>query len=134
MSQITATVSQIQKCDNLHIVKFEFNSQTLSMMSLELREDIKAGSKVKLSIKPTYVAIGKGISGELTYSNQLKAQIESIQNGELLSAVFLRLENGALLESIITKDSAFRLSLKEGDEVIALIKANEISITELLDA
>jgi molybdopterin-binding protein len=103
------------------------------MMSLDISEDIKVDSTVKLSIKPSYVAIGKGKLGDISYSNQLKAVVDSIKSGKLLSHISLRLEDSTILESVITKESANRLGIKEGDEVTALIKASEVSISELLD-
>ncbi|MEA1955883.1 MAG: TOBE domain-containing protein [Campylobacterota bacterium] len=134
MSNLLATISKIESCDSLHLVKFDFNGQSLSMMSLELNENIKVATKIKLSVKPTNVAIGKDINGKLSHSNQLKAIIKSIQNGKLLSSIVLEFSNEEILESIITKDSVQRLDLKEGDVVTTIIKASDISITELVDA
>lgn len=132
MSKIIATVSDIQSCDSLHIVKFDFLGQTLAMMSLEIDKKIKIGTKVSLQIKPSHVALGKNIQGELSYSNQLNCKIKSIENGELLSSITLEFKN-TTLESIITKGSVKRLGLKTNEEVTALIKASEISIGEVLD-
>jgi len=134
MSNLIATVLTIESCNNLHIVEFDFNGQTLSMMSLELDENIKIASKVLLAIKPTHIAIGKSFLGDLSYSNQLKSKIKSMQNGKLLSSIILDLGNAVEIESIITKKSSVRLNLKKLDEVTAIIKASDISISEVLDA
>lgn len=131
MSSFIATISKIQRCDNLHIVNFNYNEQTLSMMSLDLNENIKEGSKVKLLTKPTLVAIAKDIRGELSYSNQLPCTISSIENGELLTGIKLDYQN-TIIESIITQASSKRMNLKVGDSVVALIKASELSIGEVL--
>ncbi len=131
MSSIVAKVTQIDSVDSLNIVKFESNSETLSMMSLDLDEQIKVGSYVKLVIKPSHIAIAKNFSGEVSYSNILKTTIISCNNGKLLSSIKLRYQD-TTLESIITLDSSKRLVLKEGDEVFAFIKASEISIGEVL--
>ena len=68
----------------------------------------------------------------LSYSNQLQVQITSIERGKLLSSILLKLGSFSL-ESMTSTDAVERLDLKEGDEVIALIKANELSILEVLD-
>ncbi len=132
MSTIIARVSKIQSCESLHIVHFDFNGIYLSMMSLELNENIQVGTKVQLTCKPTHIVIGKNFSGELSVSNTLKCTIESIENGKLLSYIQLKIFD-TILESIITVESSQKMDLKVGDTVTALIKASELSILEVLD-
>ncbi len=131
MSSLIATVTQIENCDSLHIVKFDCNSQTLSMMSLDLTDAIQVGTKVKLVIKPSHIAIAKNFSGEVSYSNKLETTIMSCTNGQLLSSVKLDFFD-TTLESIITVNSSQKMDLKIGDKVTAFIKASEISIGEVL--
>ena len=131
MNTIVAEIKEIKSVDNLNIVKFYFAGTTLSMMSLELDENVKVGAKVKLITKPTHVAIAKDFSGEVSYSNQLDAKIIHVENGELLSSIKIQIWE-TTLESIITKDSSERMNLHVGDSVTAFIKANELSIVEIL--
>ena len=131
MSYIIATVTQIDNYDSLHIVRFECNSQNLSMMSLDLSAGIQLGSKVKLVVKPSHVAIAKNFKGEVSYSNQLPATINSIENGQLLSSIKLDFFD-TILESIITLNSSKKMDLKVGDEVTAFIKSSELSIFKVL--
>ena len=131
MNTLVANVKQIKTVDNLNIVMFDLNGINLSMMSLELHEDVKVGAKVKLTTKATYIALAKGFSGEVSYSNQLRVEIVHVENGELLSSIKLQLQD-ITLESIITRDSSDRMNLHVGDEVTAFIKANELSIMEVL--
>ena len=132
MSHLIATVQKIQNSDNLNIVTFAFNGQTLSMMSLDLNARVKVGVKVKLLVKPTHIALGKNFSGEVSYSNQLNTTIVSLNNGELLSSVELKIFD-AILESIITLNSSKKMKLSVGDNVLAFIKASDLSIGEVLD-
>jgi len=131
MNTIVAKVKEIKSINNLNIVKFDFAGTTLSMMSLELSDKIKVGAKVKLSTKPTHVAIAKKFSGEVSYSNKLPVKIVHVENGELLSSIKMRI-NDTTLESIITRDSSTRMNLRVDDKVTAFIKANELSIVEVL--
>ncbi|MCF6340586.1 MAG: TOBE domain-containing protein [Sulfurimonas sp.] len=131
MNTIIAEVKEIKSVDNLHIIKFYFAGTILSMMSLELDENIKVGVKVKLIAKSTHIAIAKEFSGEVSYSNQLDAKIVHVENGELLSSIKIQVWE-TTLESIITKDSSERMNLHVGDTITALIKANELSIVEVL--
>ena len=132
MSSLIATVSQINNCDNLHIVKFDLKGQTLSMMSLGLSDEIQVGTVVQLLIKPSHIAIAKNFSGEVSYSNKLDTTIVSIENGQLLSSVKLSFVD-TTLESIITLNSSLKMDLKVGDKVTALIKASELSIGEIIN-
>jgi molybdopterin-binding protein len=52
--------------------------------------------------------------------------------GELLSSVKLDFGDFSL-EAIVTSASVQRMKLNENDELLALIKANELSIQEVLN-
>ena len=138
MSHLKATIAKIESVDDLNIVTFVCADQKLQMVSLELSEAIRVGVEVKLACKPIAVALAKptvdveNFCSILSYSNQLKVQIASIEKGKLLSSILLELGTFSL-ESIMGTDAVERLDLKEGDEVIALIKANELSILEVLN-
>lgn len=131
MNKFRAKVTKIQSVENLNIVNFDFLGQALSMMSLDLNDKLKIGSKVVLTTKPTHIAIAKEFSGNISYSNQLDAKIIEIKNGELLSSI--KLSTGdAICESIITKKSSVRMNLQIGESVTLFIKASELSIKEIL--
>ncbi|MEA3554539.1 MAG: TOBE domain-containing protein [Campylobacterota bacterium] len=132
MSNLIATIKKISACDSLHIVEFDFFDQTLSMMSLDLADNLKVGTKVKLIAKPSHIAIAKNFSGEVSYSNRLNLTISSIENGKLLSSIQLSFFD-TTLESIITLNSSKRMNLQVGDNVTAFIKASELSIGEIID-
>ena len=138
MSQLLATIETIENVESLHIVTFNCAGQKLQMVSLELPESVQKGKKVTLACKPTSVAIAKptaeveGFGTMLSYSNQLSVKISSLDEGVLLSSVMLTLGDFTL-ESILSTDALSRLDLKQGDEVIALIKSNELSILEVHD-
>ena len=131
MSNLSATVASIQSNDGLNIVTFALSGQSLSMVSLELDEALTVGSKCLLNVNASSVAIGKNFSGMLSYSNQLSARVAAIENGELLARIVLDI-SGNRLESLITIASSERLGLKVGDEVTALVKAIEISVSRVL--
>jgi molybdopterin-binding protein len=133
MSKIVATISNISSVENLNIVKFDFNNTQLTMMSLDLQKSLKIGSKVLLGIKPTHLALAKNFTGELSFSNQFDTQIISITNGELLSNIKLK-TNDTILESIITVESTKRMQQEVGQNILAIVKASDLSILEILDA
>ena len=132
MSKFIATIKKIQSIDNLNIVKFDFCGLTLKMMSLDLNDDVKIGKKVKLSVKPSNISIAKNLSGEISLSNKIVATIQSLENGQLLTSVILKI-NDTILESIITVDSSKRMNLQIGEVVTILIKASNLSIEEVIN-
>lgn len=130
INNLEAKVISIQSVEDLNIVKFEFENHILSMMSLGLK-DTKINSRVILSANPSHIAIAKDFSGLLSYSNQIKTKITNIEMGELLCSIELEIGKHKL-NSLITASSAQRLNLKINDEVLALIKASELSIKDVL--
>ena len=131
MNSMTATVTRIDTVENLNIVQFDMQGDSLTMMSLDLNDTIQSGTVVKLAVKATNIAIGKEISGSLSYANQLPVIVENIEEGALLSAVSLK-HFDTVLEAIITADALKRMDLHKGDKVTALIKASEIYIQEII--
>lgn len=132
MSMINARITEIQNVDSLNIVSFDFSGTALKMMSLDLSDAMQVGREVVLYVKPFHITIVKEFYGEISYSNKLNAVVKSCENGELLSSVKL-LVNGVIFESIITKELALEMELKIGDSVIVMIRANDLSIQEVLN-
>jgi len=131
MNSMTATVTRIDTVENLNIVQFDMQGDSLTMMSLDLNDTVRSGTVVKLAVKATNIAIGKEISGSLSYANQLPVIVENIEEGALLSAVSLK-HFDTVLEAIVTADAVKRMDLHKGDKVTALIKASEIYIQEIV--
>lgn len=133
MSDLVATVTAIESVERLHRVRCLCSTIELSLITLELGEDVFPGTKVKLTVKPSHVGIGKQISGELSFSNLLDAKILSVENGQLLSRLILEIDEAMQLESVITKNSVEKMDLKEGEKVIAIIKASDLGVIEVMD-
>ncbi len=132
MSELIATVKKIENCDSLNIVEFNCNGQVLTMMSLELSKNIKLETKVNLVVKPTHITIASNYTGEISCSNKLATTISAINNGKLLSSIKLSFLD-ITLEAIITAKSSKDMNLKVGDEVVAFIKASELSIQSIIN-
>lgn len=133
MSSLIATVVSVESHESLHRVQCECSGTTFSFMTLELPHNMAPGKRVKLIIKPSQVGIGKNICGELSFSNLLDATILSIEHGKMLCRLMLKVNEGCVLESIITQKSVERMQLKEGIEVVAIIKGSEVGIIEVMD-
>lgn len=59
--------------------------------------------------------------------NRLPGIIEKIVSDKVMSELVVRTAAGDVT-SIITTGSVYRMNLKEGDKVFAIIKATEVSI------
>ena len=133
MNRLTTFVIDIQNIDNLHIVKFDFFGTELTMMSLELDKNIKIGTNIILTIKPTHITLSRKFNGIISCNNQIKSKILSVNNGKLLSDIKLITDNH-IIESIVTLESSLNMNLKKDDEIIMLIEASNLSIIEVLYA
>ncbi|RMD45877.1 MAG: transporter, partial [Aquificota bacterium] len=70
--------------------------------------------------------------GEISLSNRIETTVKDIKKGKILTQLRLSFSNKEIT-SIITTESAKRLNLKVGDKVVAFIKANEVSLMEIVD-
>lgn len=64
----------------------------------------------------------------LSARNVLKGKVKKIIHGAVNSEIIVEMPGGAEIVSIITKESAESLGLKEGKEVYAVIKASNVMI------
>lgn len=65
---------------------------------------------------------------KLSARNSLKGRVTAVQHGAVNSEVHIKVDGGAEIVSIITKESAERLGLAEGKEVYAVIKASNVMV------
>ena len=131
MNIFVVTISQIERVDNLNLIKCDFLNQTLELLSLELGNGIKVGSILELTVKPSNISIAKNFSGMISCFNQIKAKIKEVENGKLLSSIKLIIGQSTI-ESIITKEASLEMNLKPKDEVSIFINQSELSIFRVL--
>ena len=60
--------------------------------------------------------------------NAFKGKVKKLVNGPVNTEVTVDLPGGGEIVSVITRSSADRLNLKEGKEVVAVIKASNVII------
>ncbi|HAH00716.1 MAG TPA: molybdenum-pterin-binding protein [Ktedonobacter sp.] len=65
---------------------------------------------------------------QLSARNQLKAKVKSVKLGAVMAEVVVELPDGQQIVSAITRNSVEGLGLKEGDDIIAIIKSTEVMI------
>jgi len=64
----------------------------------------------------------------LSARNRLTGTVTSVEKDDIMAEVVVELGGGQEVTSTITRGSADRLDLREGDEVAAVIKASEVMI------
>ncbi len=126
MNKIKAKITSIKTKDSINLVKLESNNITLSLLTLDLPNNIKENSEVIALFKESEVAISKS-ENDISISNRIQGEIIEINNGEIVTMIKIKTLMGNI-DSMITTDSTFRLNLKVNDEVFALIKSNEMSM------
>jgi molybdopterin-binding protein len=65
---------------------------------------------------------------ELSARNQLSGTVRRVPLGGVMAEVEIELDGGQTVVSAITRASVERMGLREGESVIAIIKATEVLI------
>ena len=67
---------------------------------------------------------------KLSARNQFKGKIVAIEKGVITAKVKVEVRVPIIITAVITKDSVEDLILKEGDEVLAIVKSTEVMIAK----
>ncbi|MDD5959626.1 MAG: TOBE domain-containing protein [Methanobrevibacter wolinii] len=65
---------------------------------------------------------------EISARNGLKGKVEKVTLGTVMANVHIKVEEPGVITAAITRESAEKLGLKEGDDVTAIIKATEVIV------
>lgn len=65
---------------------------------------------------------------QLSARNQLEGKITNIELGAVMANVKIEITESNTITAVITKESAEKLGLSEGDDVCAIIKSTEVII------
>ena len=65
---------------------------------------------------------------QLSARNQLEGKITNVEKGAVMSNVKIEIADPNVITAVITKESAEKLGLSEGDDVTAIIKSTEVII------
>ena len=65
---------------------------------------------------------------EYSARNQLKGKITSVDFGAVMANIKIEVSEPNTITAVITKESAERLGLTEGDDVTAIIKSTEVIV------
>lgn len=135
MNILRGHITRIVSNDHLSQVDVEIMGDIFTATLLETADDasyLKVGNRVDVLFKETEVSLAKGLSGLISLRNRVMTTVKLLRSGVILSEVVLDYR-GQQISSIITTGSILRLNIKVGDEVEALVKANEVTLMEVND-
>ena len=132
MNRLKGKIELINSHDELLLI--ELNVQETKMKAIIIGKPndysyLEIGNEIAILFKETEVTISIDKDLNISTPNKLTCIVDSIKKGQLLSQVNLNFY-GVTLSSIITTSSVENLNLKHSDIVTALIKTNEIILSE----
>lgn len=132
MNRLKGKIEAINSHDELLLI--ELNVQETKMKAIIIGKPndysyLKIGNEIAILFKETEVVISVDKNLNISIQNKLTCTITLLEKGKLLSQVNLDF-NGIRLSSIISTNSVENLNLKNEDTVTALIKTNEIILSE----
>jgi len=128
LNRLKGQVVAIDSNSHMSLVDVAVGLNIFSATLLETPETanyLVVGSDVTLLFKETEIALAKNLLGLISLRNRIPVRVTRIERGDILSAVTLDYA-GMHLVSVITTRAIDRLEIKVGDDLEALIKANEI--------
>ena len=130
MNKLPGHITFIQSSENISIVDVtaaEYIFSSIVLGTTHNTDYLREGTDVFILFKETEVSLGKNLSGLISLRNRMKSVVMHIEKGIILTKVTMDFQ-GTPITSIITTRSADRLLLAIGDDVEALVKANEITL------
>jgi molybdate transport system regulatory protein len=90
---------------------------------------LQAGKHAYAILKASWVILGKDLDPKkLSARNVLRGTVTKVHEGAVNNEVILKLDGGAELTAIITRESSHMLGLKEGVKADAAFKANNVIV------
>ncbi|MCA6073495.1 TOBE domain-containing protein [Fulvivirga sedimenti] len=132
MNRIQATITEVSSSGNLSIVKLAVAKIPLSAVILDTIETspfVQVGNLVSVLFKETEVTIADITVERISLRNRFPGEIVEIETGKLLTRLQLKTDAG-MIRALITTESANELQLAQGSEVVAMIKTNELMLSE----
>ncbi|MFF9605816.1 molybdopterin-binding protein [Streptomyces sp. NPDC014684] len=130
-NQFPGTVTEVRPGEVMALVKVRLagGQELTAAITLEAAEQLglASGSPVRALVKSTEVSLSSGRIEGLSIRNQLPGAITRLDLGEVMASVKVAVAGGELT-AVITKDAVEELGLFVSSDVVALIKATEVSL------
>jgi molybdate transport system regulatory protein len=131
-NQLEGTILSVSRGEAMAAVKSRLDSgqELTAAITRESADELglAPGQPVTMLVKSTDVAVATGTLGDVSIRNQLPGRITSVTEGAAMSTLKVAVDGGGALTAVVTNDAVNDLDLSEGDEVLALVKATEVSV------
>ncbi len=91
---------------------------------------LAAGQSVTAFFKASHVLIATGGVANISARNKLPGRVARITRGAVNGEVDIELSSGDIVVAIVTNEAVSDLALKEGGEVVAIIKSTDVMIAK----
>ena len=133
MNKLKGRIGNIKVSGSLSLVTISIGKSTgVKSIVIETPETalyLQEGKQVNIIFKETEVILAKGNPEGISLINRIPAEVMDMKPGDILCEVNLITEAGPV-SAILSRHAVDLLSLKKGDTVTAMVKLNEIMISE----
>jgi molybdopterin-binding protein len=132
MNILKGTIEKLSISGSLTLIGIKVENIAMSAIVIDTPKTVpylKIGTTITVVFKETEVIIAKGNTDGISLRNKFKGTIESLESKELLSKLIINTNVGKI-SSIITTNAVKQLNLTIGTDVTAMVKTNEILISE----
>lgn len=132
MNSLNGIITEIKTNGSLSLVKLDVSGSIFSAIVIDTPKTasyLAIGKKVSVVFKETEVVMGTGNVFSISLQNRLVGKVSEVLTDTLLSKIVLDTQAGKIV-SVITTRAVLNLGLHVGADAVALIKTNEIMLTE----
>jgi len=131
MNKLHGHITKISKVDDLSLIEIDVEGYMFKSIIIDDidKPNYNNGDDIDVFFKETEVIISTNLNVPISMQNQLICKVKSIKKGRLLSEMKLDF-NSSNLTAIITTNSLLRLKVKVDDEVLALVKTNQVMLSK----
>ncbi|MEO8252763.1 MAG: TOBE domain-containing protein [Flavobacterium sp.] len=130
MNLLSGNITEIKTEGSLSLVKLMVQNCAITSIVIDTPENaeyLTIGNPTQIFFKETEVVLAKAFSGMISLQNKLICTVNSFEKGKLLCKITLDFQDTKIV-SVITRNAFDQLNIQENDEVMAMIKTNEISL------
>ena len=132
MNILTGKITNLEVNGSLSLVSCLVNDLLFKAIVIETPATasyLKKENTIKLLFKETEVIMATGDTSNISLQNKITGTVINIEKGKLLSQIVINSAVGTIT-SVITSGAVEQLNIEIGNEVTAMIKTNEILLSE----
>lgn len=130
MNRLTGTITQIQQSGTVLLVDIDVHGHCFSALLIEASSRpswILEGETIDLAFKETEVSLARNLQGTISTRNRMMCKVTHVERGVLISKITLAFQSYRLVSAVTTR-ALDSLHITKGDDLEALVKANELTL------